>query len=156
LALTGDVGLTLGAQAELTLLSPKGGRHVNWKTVISNQGHVMMTVAVSISRGLMVGISLEGTIIQPNAMVNESFYQQSYTPIQILYDVQEEEMFLSPPNTTTSDVTPDQEENDATMRKLLRNVYIQLEQLRRGDTWEPPPSSSSPSDDVMKLNENLK
>jgi hypothetical protein len=154
MALTGDVGLTLGAQAELTLLSPKGGRHVNWTTVVSNQGYVMTTIAVSISHGLMMGISLEGTLIRPNATVNNSFYHKAYTPMQILFDVDEEELFPSLQHKTIHNVTNHEESDDGTLRKLLRKVYIQLEQLRRGDSWEPP--FSTPSEENIMLNESAK
>lgn len=85
-ALSSNISINLGGQASLTVGDV--GREVDTTWHASNRG-VGATVAFSYSRGFMVGISLEGSVVATRQKCNAEFYNQSaVSPAQILNDVQ--------------------------------------------------------------------
>lgn len=83
--LTGDFSVNLGGQASLTI--GERGREVDAALHASNKG-VGATVAFSYSRGFMVGVSLEGSVVAPRTACNNMFYGRSLTPHQVLSETQ--------------------------------------------------------------------
>jgi len=87
-ALTGAMSFNLGGQASLTF--GESGREVDATLHASNRG-VGATVAFSYSRGLMVGVSLEGSVVAPRTACNQQFYGRvlrASSPREILYEMQ--------------------------------------------------------------------
>ena len=83
-ALTGDISLNMGGQATFTI--GERGREVDAALHASNRG-VGATVAFSYSRGFLVGVSLEGSVVAPRTACNNTFYGRHVTPRQVLYEV---------------------------------------------------------------------
>jgi Las17-binding protein actin regulator len=110
--MAGTTGFKLGGQAELTLGTL--GRNADLSINASGQG-VGATVAISFTKGAFGGIALEGAVIGSRTSVNKTFYKQSYTPIQILY----EDTIKLPEGT------------------LMPEVYAKLNKLMEGETVEP-------------------
>lgn len=84
-ALTGNVSLNLGGHASLTL--GETGREFDATLHASNRG-VGATVAFSYSRGFLVGMSLEGSVVAPRTACNNIFYKRPVNPSQVLYEME--------------------------------------------------------------------
>lgn len=82
-AMTGDVGMKFGGQAEVTV--GPWGRTVDANLNISNGG-VGSTFTVAYTKGLFGGISIEGAVLGTRKAVNESFYNSAASPKEILFD----------------------------------------------------------------------
>jgi uncharacterized protein YbjQ (UPF0145 family) len=82
-ACMGDGGVKCGGQAELTL--GPFGRSAEVAVHVSNKG-AGGTVSVSFSKGAFGGISLETGIIAPRSSVNQTYYNSTATPLQIIVD----------------------------------------------------------------------
>eukprot|EP00545_Synedropsis_sp_CCMP1620_P005565 CAMPEP_0119003008 /NCGR_PEP_ID=MMETSP1176-20130426/289_1 /TAXON_ID=265551 /ORGANISM="Synedropsis recta cf, Strain CCMP1620" /LENGTH=253 /DNA_ID=CAMNT_0006954561 /DNA_START=159 /DNA_END=920 /DNA_ORIENTATION=+ len=111
-SIAGDAGIKFGAQGELTL--GPAGRNADLSLNLSNKG-VGSSVAISFSKGLFGGISIEGAVVGARSAVNETFYGKAVTPLQILYD-----------DTVT---IPE--------KSLMPEIYAKLNKLMEGDTHEP-------------------
>jgi lipid-binding SYLF domain-containing protein len=83
-ALTGNVSLNLSGQASFTI--GERGREVDAALHASNRG-VGATVAFSYSRGFLVGVSLEGSVVAPRTACNKQFYGRHVTPREVLYEM---------------------------------------------------------------------
>jgi hypothetical protein len=116
-SISGDVGIKFGGQGELTL--GPFGRDAELSLNLSNKG-VGSTLAISFSKGLFGGISVEGAILAPRSAQNKLFYGKSATPMQILYD----DYVELPPGT------------------LMNQVYAKLDKLMQGETHEPSPEEA--------------
>jgi lipid-binding SYLF domain-containing protein len=113
-AMSGDVGFKLGTKVESALGT--WGRTAEATTNFSNKG-VGANIAISFSKGLFGGLSVEGGVVNPRSAVNEIFYQKSATPMQILFDEGAVEV---PPGT------------------LMDEVYHKLNKLIKGDFTHTP------------------
>jgi lipid-binding SYLF domain-containing protein len=113
-AMSGDVGFKLGTKVESALGT--WGRTAEATTNFSNKG-VGANIAISFSKGLFGGLSVEGGVVNPRSAVNEMFYQKSATPMQILFDEGAVEV---PPGT------------------LMDEVYHKLNKLIKGDITHTP------------------
>ena len=83
-ALKGDVSINLGGQAALTVGNRGREVDVTWRA--SNHG-VGATIAFSYSRGLLVGLSLEGSVLASRSACNQRFYGRSVTCNQVLNEM---------------------------------------------------------------------
>jgi lipid-binding SYLF domain-containing protein len=110
---SGDSGLKLGGQAELTLgpFGRSGQVHLN----MSGKG-AGGTVAVAFSKGAFIGLSVEGSVVGPRHAVNETFYGMPCHPDDILAD-----KVKLPEGKVT----------------LIQEVYDKLMKLSSGETHEP-------------------
>jgi lipid-binding SYLF domain-containing protein len=110
---SGDSGLKLGGQAELTLgpFGRSGQVHLD----LSGQG-AGATVAVAFSKGAFMGLSVEGSVVGPRHAVNETFYGMACHPGDILAD-----KVKIPDGKVT----------------LIQEVYDKLKKLSTGETHEP-------------------
>lgn len=81
-AMSGDVGVTLGAQVEASL--GNWGRTADITNHISNKG-IGQNVGLSYSQGMFGGISMEGAVCNPRSKVNEKFYGKKVRPKDILF-----------------------------------------------------------------------
>jgi len=83
-AMRGDVGFKLGTQVEASIAN--WGRTAEATFAISNKG-VGTNIALSYSKGLFGGISIEGAVCNPRSAVNAKFYgKKEVTPKDILVD----------------------------------------------------------------------
>ena len=82
-AMSGDMGIKLGTQVEAS--AGNWGRTAETSFIISNKG-VGADIALSYSKGLFGGISIEGALCNPRTAVNEKFYGKSVTPKAILFE----------------------------------------------------------------------
>lgn len=110
-AMTSDMGLKMGGQAEVTL--GPWGRTIDANLNLS-KGGVGSTFTVAYTKGFFGGLSIEGAIIGTRTAVNHTFYQSAATPKQILF----EEGAVEVPADNT----------------LMFEVYNKLEILAEGDT----------------------
>jgi lipid-binding SYLF domain-containing protein len=110
---SGDTGLKIGGQAELTLgpFGRSGQVHLD----MSGKG-AGATVAVAFSKGAFIGLSVEGSVVGPRHAVNETFYGMSCHPDDILAD-----KVKLPEGKVT----------------LIQEVYDKLKKLSSGETHEP-------------------
>lgn len=83
-ALAGDNGLKFGGQAELTIAN--FGRSYNGSVNVSTAGATGGTVSVAFSKGLFVGVSIEGAVVGARKAVNESFYNTNASALQLIMD----------------------------------------------------------------------
>ena len=79
----GDVGLKLGTQVEASI--GNWGRTAEIGFNVSNKG-LGANIALSYSKGLFGGISIEGAFCNPRPKVNEKFYGKDVSPKQILFE----------------------------------------------------------------------
>jgi lipid-binding SYLF domain-containing protein len=83
-AMRGDIGFKLGTQAEASLFN--WGRTAEATFNITNKG-VGTNIALSYSKGIFGGISIEGALCNPRTRVNEKFYaKKEVSPKDILLD----------------------------------------------------------------------
>lgn len=82
-AMSGDMGVKLGTQVEASAGS--WGRTAETSFNLSNKG-VGANIALSYSKGLFGGLSIEGAVCNPRTAVNEKFYGKSVTPKAILFE----------------------------------------------------------------------
>jgi lipid-binding SYLF domain-containing protein len=110
---SGDTGLKIGGQAELTLgpFGRSGQVHLD----MSGKG-AGATVAVAFSKGAFIGLSVEGSVVGPRHAVNETFYGMPCHPDDILAD-----KVKLPEGKVT----------------LIQEVYDKLKKLSSGETHEP-------------------
>jgi lipid-binding SYLF domain-containing protein len=115
-AMAGDVGVKLGTQTEAALGT--WGRTAELTNVISNKG-VGSNIALSYSRGVFGGLSIEGAVCNPRKAVNNKFYGRKVSPKEILF----EDGLVEVPAGT-----------------LMPEVYAKLEKLCSGTSiYEPTP-----------------
>jgi lipid-binding SYLF domain-containing protein len=110
---SGESGLKLGGQAELTLgpFGRSGQVHLD----VSGKG-AGASVAVAFSKGAFIGLSVEGSVVGPRHAVNETFYGMACHPGDILAD-----KVKIPEGKVT----------------LIQEVYDKLKKLSGGETHEP-------------------
>jgi lipid-binding SYLF domain-containing protein len=113
-SLLADKGLKMGGQGELTL--GPFGRSYDAAMNVSGQG-VGSTVSIAFTKGVFLGLSIEGSIIGARNVANTSFYGKEMTPREILFG----ESIVVPTNKVT----------------LMNGVYAKLAQLAAGNTSEP-------------------
>jgi len=82
-AMAGDAGVKLSTQTEAALGT--WGRTAEATNIISNKG-VGSNIALSYSRGIFGGLSVEGAICSPRKAVNEKFYGKKATPKEIIFE----------------------------------------------------------------------
>ena len=82
-AMSGDMGVKLGTQVEAS--AGTWGRTAETSFNLSNKG-VGANIALSYSKGLFGGLSIEGALCNPRTAVNEKFYGKSVTPKAILFE----------------------------------------------------------------------
>lgn len=111
-SIAGDAGIKFGGQGELTL--GPAGRNAELALNLSNKG-VGSSIAISFSKGLFGGISIEGAVVAPRSAVNEMFYGKTVAPLQILY----EDVVKLPEGS------------------LMPEIYAKLDKLMEGDNHEP-------------------
>jgi lipid-binding SYLF domain-containing protein len=80
--LTGDLQFKFGPQASLTVGDV--GRDVQGAFHASDKGFGA-TVAFSYSKGFLFGLSLQGNVVAPRVKCNDTFYERSTTPNDILF-----------------------------------------------------------------------
>ena len=130
-AMAGDMGIKLGTQVEAS--AGNWGRTAETSFNISNKG-VGTNIALSYSKGLFGGISIEGAICNPRMAVNEKFYGKSVTPKAILM----EKGAVSVPD---DDGTP----------HLLPEVYDKLKRLCSGESiYEVSDAETKKSESVRE------
>jgi lipid-binding SYLF domain-containing protein len=108
--LAGDMGIKIGAQAEVTV--GPWGRTVDANLNLSNGG-IGSTFTVAYTKGFFGGLSIEGAALGTRKAVNEKFYNSTASPKQILFEDRVE---------VPSDNT------------LMPEVYRKLEMLAKGET----------------------
>jgi lipid-binding SYLF domain-containing protein len=114
-AVTGETGLKMGGQAELTL--GPFGRSAQCHLDVNSKG-AGATVAVAFSKGAFLGASVEGSVVGPRSSVNEVFYGEACNPGDIL-------------NKKDAVKIPDDKVT------LIEDVYDKLKKLGAGETYEP-------------------
>jgi lipid-binding SYLF domain-containing protein len=82
--MAGEAGVRIGVQAELTALRAFG-RGASITANCSNTG-IGSTFALAHTKGLFVGLSIEGAVLRCNAEVNAAFYGTSVSASQILFE----------------------------------------------------------------------
>jgi lipid-binding SYLF domain-containing protein len=112
---TGESGLKLGGQAELTL--GPFGRSAQLHLDVSSRG-AGATVAVAFSKGAFLGVSVEGSVVGPRHAVNETFYGMACNPDDIL----NKQFAVKIPEDKVT---------------LIQDVYDKLKKLGAGETHEP-------------------
>jgi lipid-binding SYLF domain-containing protein len=112
-AVTGETGLKIGGQAELTIgpFGRSGQVHFD----LSSRG-AGSTVAVAFSKGAFIGLSVEGSVVGPRHAVNDIFYGEPCDPHGIL-----NKKVKIPEGKVT----------------LIQEVYEKLNKLSAGETYEP-------------------
>lgn len=130
MAVAGDHGIKFGTQGELTL-GPMG-RSADLALNVSSQG-VGSTAAVAFTKGLFVGVSLEGAVVGARKSANEAFYKKKYTPLHILYE----------------------DEIELPAGSLMPEVYEKLNKLMDGTTHETTPEEEEKIEAARKEAERL-
>jgi lipid-binding SYLF domain-containing protein len=110
---TGDSGIKIGGQAELTLGPFGRSGQVNLDLSGKSAGG---TVAVAFSKGAFMGLSVEGSVVGARHSVNESFYGLTCNPSDILAG-----KVKIPEGKVT----------------LIQEVYDKLNKVSGGETHEP-------------------
>jgi lipid-binding SYLF domain-containing protein len=82
-AMSGDVGVKLSTQTEAALGT--WGRTAEATNIISNKG-IGCNIALSYSKGIFGGLSVEGAVCNPRKAVNQKFYGKKVSPKEILFD----------------------------------------------------------------------
>lgn len=82
-SMSGDAGFKFGAQLESSI--GNWGRTAEVSNIISNKG-VGSNIALSYSKGLFGGLSVEGALCNPRPKVNEKFYGKKVSPKEILFE----------------------------------------------------------------------
>lgn len=80
---TSDSGIKLGGQAEITL--GPFGRTAKLDIHAGNRG-VGGTISIAFSKGVFLGLSVEGAIVGTRNAVNYSFYGRDVSTRQVLFD----------------------------------------------------------------------
>jgi lipid-binding SYLF domain-containing protein len=114
-AVTGETGLKMGGQTELTL--GPFGRSAQLHFDVNSKG-AGATVAVAFSKGAFLGASVEGSVVGPRNGVNEIFYGTQCHPGDIL---NKKDAVKMPEDKVT----------------LIQDIYDKLEMLGAGETHEP-------------------
>ena len=114
-AMSGDVGFKLGVKTEAAFLN--WGRTAEATNQFSNKG-IGTNIALSFSKGVFGGLSVEGGVVNPRSAINEMFYGKKVSPSDILF--------------TKGAVTLPPEGH------LMHQVYDKLDKLNRGImVWTP-------------------
>lgn len=82
--MAGEAGVRIGVQAELTALHAFG-RGADITANCSNTG-IGSTFALTHTKGLFVGVAMEGAVLRCNAKVNADFYGKSISASQIMFE----------------------------------------------------------------------
>lgn len=109
-------GFKIGGRSEMTL--GNFGQTLQMDLPWNAVGSVRDTVTISYTKGLLAGVSIEGSVISKRDVCNRRFYDGDYTPIQIM-------------NNDDGSVTiPDGKIT------LLKEVYHKLNLLASGHAFE--------------------
>merc|ERR1712113_394771 len=82
-AMSGGAGVKLSTQTEASLGT--WGRTAEATNIISNKG-IGSNIALSYSKGVFGGLSVEGAVCAPRKAVNEKFYGKKVSPKEILFE----------------------------------------------------------------------